>query len=120
MDLRKKKWYIQEAVVDRIKILGADMMENILKSRFFLRSMEKPEVKKEPPVKNLTHAEINREYVIKEIRTNDKELKDFLFTLGCYEGETITVISVLADNYIVAVKDARYSIDKGLAETVII
>jgi len=69
---------------------------------------------------NLTQAKINTEYIIKDINTNDKELKDFLFTLGCYEGESVTVISVLGDNYIIAVKDARYSIDKDLAEAIII
>jgi Fe2+ transport system protein FeoA len=69
---------------------------------------------------NLSQAKISTEYVIKDVRTNDRELKDFLFTLGCYEGETITVISILADNYIISVKDARYSIDKDLARLIII
>lgn len=71
-------------------------------------------------VTNLAQAEVNTEHVIKSINTNDEELKNFLFTLGCYEGELITVISILADNYIITVKDARYSIDKELAEAIII
>jgi ferrous iron transport protein A len=71
-------------------------------------------------VANLAKAQINREYIVKEINTNDKELKNFLFTLGCYEGETVTVLSVLAENYVISVKDARYSIDKDLAEAIIV
>ena len=47
-------------------------------------------------------------------------MKEFLFTLGCYEGEKAMVISVLADNYIIHVKDARYSIDRDLAKAILI
>ncbi|AZK46258.1 FeoA family protein [Paenibacillus lentus] len=69
-------------------------------------------------MRNLTHGKLNTEYIIKAVETNDKELKEFLFTLGCYEGETVTIISILAENYVIAVKDARYSIDKDLAEVI--
>ncbi|KAB3526263.1 ferrous iron transport protein A [Alkaliphilus serpentinus] len=69
---------------------------------------------------NLAQGRINTEYVIKEIKTNDEELKSFLFTLGCYEGELVTVISILAENYVISVKDARYSIDQDLAEAIIV
>ncbi len=71
-------------------------------------------------VMNLAQAKINTEYIVKNINTNDDEVKNFLFTLGCYEGESITVISILAENYIITVKDARYSIDKDLAEAIIV
>ncbi len=71
-------------------------------------------------ITNLSQAEINKEYKIKDIQTDDEELKDFLFTLGCYKGEAITIISVLVDNYVITVKDARYSIDNDLAEAIII
>lgn len=71
-------------------------------------------------VTNLAQANINAEYIIKEIQTNDIDMKDFLFTLGCYEGEAITVISILAENFVIAVKDARYSIDIDLAKSIII
>ncbi len=54
------------------------------------------------------------------METDNKEVQDFLFTLGCYEGELITVISILADHYVVVVKDARYSINRDLAECIII
>jgi Fe2+ transport system protein FeoA len=69
---------------------------------------------------NLTHAEVNHPYVIKGIDTEEKSMKDFLFTLGCFEGEKITVISVLAENYIINVKDARYCIDQDLAKAILI
>jgi ferrous iron transport protein A len=68
----------------------------------------------------LAKAQVNKEYIIKSIETNNHEMEDFLFTLGCYEGEKITVISVLADNYVISVKDARYSIDKNLAECILV
>lgn len=71
-------------------------------------------------VTNLANAQIDTEYIIKEVRTDDEELGHFLFTLGCYEGETVTVISVLSENYVISVKDARYSIDKDLAEAIIV
>ncbi len=69
---------------------------------------------------NLTEAVTGFPYVIKEIDSPDKNMKDFLFTLGCYEGQTITVISALAENYVINVKDARYSIDKDLARAIIL
>ena len=69
---------------------------------------------------SLVKAQVNKEYIIKEVKTNDEELKNFLFTLGCYEGEKITLLSILSGNYVISVKDARYSIDKDLAEAIII
>jgi len=69
---------------------------------------------------NLSQGDINTEYIIKSINTGDEDLQNFLFTLGCYEGEHVTIISVLAGNYVIAVKDARYSIDSELAEAIII
>ncbi|MGO1652224.1 FeoA family protein [Senegalia sp. (in: firmicutes)] len=71
-------------------------------------------------VENLSEAKVNVEYIIKSIETNDEEMKNFLFTLGCYEGEEITIISILADNYVISLKDARYSIDSELAKAIII
>ena len=70
--------------------------------------------------RSLTRARVNRAYVIKDIATDDDEMKNFLFSLGCYEGEDIRVISILADNYIVSIKDTRYSIDRELAAAIII
>lgn len=60
------------------------------------------------------------EYIIKDINTSDEELNSFLFSLGCYSGEKITVIRHLKGGSIVAIKDSRYSIDKQLAEAIIV
>lgn len=69
---------------------------------------------------NLTEAEIKKTYIIKEILINDDELISFLFSLGCYIGEPITVIKQRRTSCIVAVKEARYCIDKELAQSIII
>ena len=69
---------------------------------------------------NLVEARAGEEYIIKEIFTDDEELNDFLFTLGCYSGEPITVVSHLKGGCVVAIKDARYNIDNQLAEAIII
>jgi ferrous iron transport protein A len=69
---------------------------------------------------NLTFAEEGKEYIIQAIQTNDEELDAFLFSLGCYSGEPITVISHSKSGCIVAIKDARYNIDKALAQAIII
>ncbi len=69
---------------------------------------------------NLTEALEEKEYIIKEINTDDEELDAFLFSLGCYSGETITVISHLKGGCIVSIKDGRYNIDKQLAEAIIV
>lgn len=94
-------------------------MDNTMINKFVVGVFNKRQILNDK-VTNLAQGKINTEYIIKDIATNDEELKNFLFTLGCYEGETITVISVLAENYIITVKDARYSIDKELAEAIII
>ncbi len=69
---------------------------------------------------NLRSAEEGKEYVIKQIETDDEELESFLFSLGCYEGEPITVISHLKGGCIVSIKDGRYTIDTQLAEAIIL
>ena len=63
----------------------------------------------------LAEANIGEEYIIKSIVTEDEELNSFLFSLGCYSGEPITVISRKKRNCVVAIKDARYNIDNELA-----
>ena len=67
---------------------------------------------------NLLDAVEEKEYIIKDITTNDEEMDAFLFSLGCYSGEAITVISHLKGSCIVSIKDARYNIDKHLAEAI--
>lgn len=68
----------------------------------------------------LKDALVGGEYVIREIDTDDEELNAFLFSLGCYSGETITVVSRLKSSCVVSIKDARYNIDKQLADTIVI
>ena len=68
----------------------------------------------------LYNAEESKEYIIKEILTDDEELDAFLFSLGCYSGEPITVISHLKGGCVVSIKDGRYNIDKDLAEAIIV
>ena len=69
---------------------------------------------------DLRFAEEGREYIIQAIQTDDEELNSFLFSLGCYSGEPITVISHSKSGSVVVIKDARYNIDKQLAEAIII
>ena len=69
---------------------------------------------------NLRNAEEGREYIIRQIDTDDEELDAFLFSLGCYSGEPITVISHLKGGSVVSIKDGRYQIDKQLAEAILI
>ena len=69
---------------------------------------------------NLRNAEAGIEYIIKEIITEDEELDAFLFSLGCYSGEPITVIFRRKSGCIVSIKDGRYSIDKQLAGSIIV
>ena len=69
---------------------------------------------------SLVDATEQKEYIIKAIETDDNEMKSFLFTLGCYSGEPITVISKRKSGLIVAVKDARYNLDNELASAIII
>ena len=68
----------------------------------------------------LNVAELGKEYVIQRIETDDEELNSFLFSLGCYSGEKITVVSRRKGGCVVAIKDARYNIDNFLAEAIIV
>lgn len=69
---------------------------------------------------NLLKAEEGKEYIVKAIETDDEELDAFLFSLGCYSGEPITVVSHLKGGCVVSIKDGRYTIDKQLAEAILI
>lgn len=69
---------------------------------------------------NLCEASIGEEYVITEIKTNDEELDAFLFSLGCYSGEKITVVSRRKSGMVIALKDARYHIDSHLGEAILV
>ncbi len=69
---------------------------------------------------NLLKAEEGKEYIVKAIDTDDEEMDSFLFSLGCYSGEPITVISHIRGGCVVTIKDARYTIDRQLAEAIIV
>ena len=66
----------------------------------------------------LLNADIGREYTIGNINTDDEELNAFLFSLGCYTGEPITVVSRRRSGCVISVKDGRYSIDSQLAAAI--
>ena len=67
---------------------------------------------------NLAEANEGEEYIIKAIVTDDEELNAFLFSLGCYSGEPITVVSHRKGGCVVSIKDARYNIDNDLAKAI--
>ncbi|MBE6923835.1 MAG: ferrous iron transport protein A [Ruminococcaceae bacterium] len=67
---------------------------------------------------DLRSAEVGKEYIIRAIETDDEELNAFLFSLGCYSGEPITVVARRKRNCTVSIKDGRYNIDDQLAEAI--
>jgi len=68
----------------------------------------------------LKEAQEGREYIIRSIETEDEELNAFLFSLGCYTGEPITVISHSRGGCVVSIKESRYNIDNQLASAIIV
>ena len=66
----------------------------------------------------LHDAEKGIEYIVKSIETADEELNSFLFSLGCYAGEPVTVITKRKSGCVIAIKDGRYHIDRALAEAI--
>lgn len=71
-----------------------------------------------PEIYDVTQVPLNTQYSIETVDNNDNSLKQFLFTLGCYPKQRLTVISNLGDNYIIEIYGARYSIDKRLAKCI--
>ena len=69
---------------------------------------------------NLMSALEGKQYIVRGIDTDDEELNAFLFSLGCYSGEPITVVSHLKKSCVVSIKDARYNMDRNLAEAIVI
>ena len=67
---------------------------------------------------NLTNAQEGKEYIVKSLVTDDEEMDAFLFSLGCYAGEPITVVSHLRGGCVVSIRDGRYTIDNQLAEAI--
>ena len=68
----------------------------------------------------LLNAETGKEYIIRGLETDDEEMDAFLFSLGCYSGEPITVIAHRKHGCVVSIKDGRYNIDKELASAILI
>ncbi len=96
-------------------------MELTIASKLFRGSMTKDEAgQQRQEAINLTNADLNTTYTIKGINAREAGMKEFLFTLGCFEGEQVTVISGLAENFVINIKDARYSIDEELARAILI
>ena len=69
---------------------------------------------------NLNNAEAGKEYVIRAVEVEDQELNSFLFSLGCYSGEYITVVYRHKSHCVVSIKDGRYSIDSQLAKAILV
>ena len=69
---------------------------------------------------NLTEVNVGEEYIVKDIEADDEELVAFLFSLGCYSGEPITVVSRLKGGCVVSIKDGRYNIDNDLAAAILV
>lgn len=69
---------------------------------------------------SLASGKLNTPYIVDSVKTHQEDIRQFLFTLGCYPGETVMIISKLGSNYIINIKDARYSIDEDLANAIII
>ncbi|MFI3206044.1 MAG: FeoA family protein [Clostridia bacterium] len=68
----------------------------------------------------LADAQLGEEYTVTGFGTDDEELESFLFTLGCYVGEKIVVISMISGSYVVSIRDGRYNIDKELASAILV
>lgn len=68
----------------------------------------------------LAEANVGEEYIVKDIEADDEELVAFLFSLGCYSGEPITVVSRLKGGCVVSIKDGRYNIDNDLAGAILV
>ena len=91
-----------------------------MKRPFTCASAKRESCSAETGSKTLMDAEPGQTYIIKEINTDDDEMNSFLFRLGCYQGEPITLISKKKKSCIVVIKDGRYNLDKMLSEAIII
>ena len=69
---------------------------------------------------NLTEVKEGVEYIIKDIVTDDQELNSFLFSLGCYSGEPVTVVRRKRGGCVLSIKDSRYNIDNQLAKAILV
>lgn len=68
----------------------------------------------------LAEGTVGTAYTIADINTDDEELKNFLFTLGCYSGEQIVIVSMISGSFVVSIRDGRYNIDQNLASVIVV
>ena len=69
---------------------------------------------------NLKTAKVGTEYIVDRVQTEVEELNSFLFSLGCFPGEPVTVVSRRRHGCTVAIKDGRYYMDHQLAEAIVL
>ena len=69
---------------------------------------------------SLNEVKTGVEYIIKDVNTADSEMQSFLFSLGCYSGEPITVVARKRKNLVLSIKDARYNVDADLASAIMV
>lgn len=104
---------------------GSMMGERLAKANYYFagglaKSNPSAVYSKSGEIMNLTTAQEGKEYIIQRIETDDEELNAFLFSLGCYSGEPITVVSRRRGSCVVSIKDGRYNIDEQLAEAIVV
>lgn len=68
----------------------------------------------------LAEGTIGNSYTVLGLATDDEDLDDFLFTLGCYSGEKITLVSIMSENFVISIRDGRYSINEDLAASILV
>ena len=104
------------ASTNRYRITGGPEMQ----AELTLNGITKEETLEVKDRMTLLEAETGRTYTVKEINTDDDEMNSFLFRLGCYEGEPITLVSKKKNSCIVVIKDGRYNLDALLSEAIIV
>ena len=91
-----------------------------MQAELTLKGITKEEALEVKDRMTLLEAETGKTYTVKEINTDDDEMNSFLFRLGCYEGEPITLVSKKKNSCIVVIKDGRYNLDELLSEAIVI
>ncbi len=91
-----------------------------MQAELTLKGITKEEALEVKDRMTLLEAETGKTYTVKEINTDDDDMNSFLFRLGCYEGEPITLVSKKKNSCIVVIKDGRYNLDELLSEAIIV
>lgn len=91
-----------------------------MQAELTLKGITKEEALEVKDRMTLLEAETGKTYTVKEINTDDDDMNSFLFRLGCYEGEPITLVSKKKNSCIVVIKDGRYNLDALLSEAIIV